>query len=104
MRFSPSACDPCPLRSRCTKAALGKGRTVAIADDERLQKKLRLRLATPAGREQLRERVGIEHRLSHHARKQGPKARYRGLRKNLFDTRRHATIVNLEQLQLTEAA
>lgn len=104
VRFPASACDPCPMRSQCTKAALGKGRSVTIAADERLQKKLRLRLATPAGREELRERVGIEHRLSHHAQKQGPKARYRGLRKNLFDTRRHATVVNLEQLQLAEAA
>lgn len=100
VRFAASACDPCPLRSQCTKAALGRGRSVAIADDERLQKKVRLRLATPSGREQLRERVGIEH----HARKQYTKARYRGARKNVFDARRHATLVNLEQLQLAEAA
>ena len=103
-RFPASACDPCPLRSQCTKAAPGRGRSVAIAADERLQKKLRLRLATPSGREQLRERVGIEHRLSHHVRKQGTKARYRGRRKNVFDARRHATVVNLERLQLAEAA
>lgn len=104
VRFPASACDPCPLRSQCTKAALGRGRSVAIAADEQLQKKLRLRLATPSGREQVRERVGIEHRLSHHARKQGTKARYRGARKNVFDARRHATLVNLEQLQRAEAA
>jgi hypothetical protein len=46
----------------------------------------------------------IEHRLAHHARKQGPRARYLGVRKNLFDSRRHAVTINLENLQLAEAA
>ena len=54
--------------------------------------------------EQLRERVAIEHRLAHHARKQGTRARYLGVRKNVFDARRHAANLNLEQLQLAEAA
>ena len=103
-RVPASACDPCPLRSQCTNAALGRGRSVAIADDERLQKKLRLRLATTTGREHLRDRVAIEHRLSHHAHKQGTKARYRGRRKNVFDARRHAIVVNLEQIQLAKVA
>jgi len=69
-----------------------------------LQKKLRLAIATPEGRARLRQRVMIEHRLAHHARKQGPRARYIGLRKNVFDARRHAATVNLERLQLAEAA
>lgn len=41
----------------------------------------------------------IEHGLAHHARKQGPRARYIGLRKNVFDARRFATTINLERLQ-----
>ena len=104
VRFRAETCDACSVRARCTNAAPGCGRTVAIAEDERLQKKLRLAIATPSGRDQLRERVAIEHRLAHHARKQGTKARYRGLRKNVFDARRHAATLNLEQLQLAEAA
>lgn len=103
-QFPAEKCDPCPMRARCTESALGRGRTVAIAEDERLQKKLRLAIATPRGRAQLRDRVGIEHRLAHHARKQGLRARYLGVRKNEFDARRHAAVINLEQLQLAEAA
>jgi hypothetical protein len=102
--FPAATCDACPLRAQCTDAAPGRGRAVAIAHDERLQKKLRLAIATPSGRERLRERVEIEHRLAHHARKQGHRARYLGLRKNVFDARRHAATLNLEHLQLAEAA
>ena len=36
----------------------------------------------------LRERVGVEHRLAHLVRRQGRRARYRGVRRNLFDLRR----------------
>lgn len=102
--FPAETCDSCPMRARCTDSAPGRGRSVTIAEDERLQKKLRLAIATPEGRAQLRERVAIEHRLAHHARKQGTRARYLGLRKNVFDARRHAATVNLEQLQRAEAA
>jgi hypothetical protein len=102
--FPAATCDACPMRSQCTEAALGRGRAVTIALDEPLQKKLRLAIATPEGREAIRARVGIEHRLAHHARKQGLRARYRGVRKNVFDSRRHAANLNLEQLQLAEAA
>jgi len=34
-------CDRCALRSRCTTAALGQGRSVAIAENEPLQHRLR---------------------------------------------------------------
>ena len=103
-RFPAATCDRCPIRARCTDSALGRGRTVAIAADERLQKTLRVAIATPRGRARLRERVTIEHRLAHHASKQGPRARYLGVRKNTFDARRLAATINLEQLQAAEAA
>jgi len=98
VHFDPEACGPCPLRANCTQAASGKGRTVTMGDDERLQKKLRLLQRTRAGRESLRQRVGVEHRLAHLANRQGPKARYRGTRRNTFDLRRLAAIQNLEIL------
>jgi hypothetical protein len=104
VQFPAASCDACPIRAKCTDAAPGRGRTVMIAEDERLQKKLRLAIATPRGRAHLRQRVMIEHRLAHHARKQGNRARYLGLRNNVFDARRHAATINLEQLQLAEAA
>ncbi len=96
VQFDPEACGPCKLRSSCTQAASGKGRSVTMGDDERLQKRLRSRLQSRAGRAQLRERVGVEHRLAHLANRQGPKARYRGTRRNLFDLRRIAVVQNLE--------
>jgi Transposase DDE domain len=104
VEFDPELCGPCPLRTKCTHSASGKGRTVSIAEDERLQKKLRARLATKAGRLQLRERVGVEHRLAHIAARQGRRARYRGVTKNLFDLRRMAAIQNLEAIQRKIAA
>ncbi len=70
-----------------------------IAEDERLQQRLRKHLATPRGRARLRERVGVEHRLAHLMRRQGRRARYCGVRKNLFDLRRASAIQNLEAIQ-----
>jgi hypothetical protein len=63
-------------------------------------------MATSRGRERVRERVAVEHRLAHIGRRQGKRARYRGVRKNLFDVRRAALIQNLEtihrRLEVTE--
>jgi hypothetical protein len=52
------------------------------------------------------ERVAVEHRLAHVGRKQGRRARYLGVRKNLFDLRRAAAVVNLEVIdrRVAEAA
>lgn len=102
--FPAETCDACPMRAHCTDAAPGRGRSVAIASDEPLQKRLRTSIKTRDGRARLRERVLIEHRLAHHARKQGHRARYLGLRNNVFDARRHAATLNLEHLQFAEAA
>jgi len=102
--FSADDCDGCAIRARCTKAELGTGRSLSIHVDEGLQKKLRTAAATPKGRERLRQRIGVEHRLAHHAQKQGTRARYIGLRNNLFDSRRHAAVLNLEVANSTIAA
>ena len=102
IQFPPSDCRQCPKRSDCTGGALDRGRHVRIAADEPLQQKLRTEISSPAGRERLRERVVVEHRLAHLAQKQGPRARYRGTRKNLFDVRRHAAVLNRETIQRVE--
>jgi hypothetical protein len=104
VEFDPEACGPCKLRSQCTHSASGKGRTVSIATDERLQKKLRVLQATTPGRSQLRQRVGVEHRLAHVASRQGRRARYIGVRKNVFDLRRVAAIQNLETIHRVKTA
>ena len=104
VEFDAAACARCPLRAKCTSAAAGYGRTVAIANDEQLQHRLRKLVASPKGRERLRERVKVEHALAHLSRKQGRRARYLGIRKNVFDLRRHAAVVNLEAIHRREAA
>jgi Transposase DDE domain/Transposase domain (DUF772) len=101
VEFDSHVCDHCPLRAQCTSAELGSGRSVSIADNEVLQQKFRKRIATREGRDELRRRVGIEHRLAHIAQRQGPRARYLGIRKNIFDLRRAATIQNFENAQLS---
>jgi hypothetical protein len=82
------------LRERCTKSKRG-GRSVSIHPDERLLAELRERQRTPDGRAKLRERIGVEHSLAHIGRWQGNRARYVGVRKNLFDLRRSAVVHNL---------
>lgn len=98
VEFDAKTCDRCPLREQCTTAALGNGRTVTIADNERLQHRLRKLIATSSGRRRLRERVPVEHSLAHVGRRQGRRARYRGTRKNLFDLRRTSAVQNLETI------
>jgi hypothetical protein len=99
VEFRSDKCAVCPLRSRCTDAKNDAGRTVRIAHDERMQQRFRKLSSTPKGREALRKRVHVEHRIAHLARKQGPRARYLGLRKNLFDLRRYAALLNLEVIE-----
>jgi len=102
--FDGATCDRCSLRDQCTTRAPGLGRTVQISGDEQLQQRLRKRLATRKGRKQLRQRVQVEHKLAHISQRQGRRARYLGLRGNLYDLRRAATIQNLETTQRKIAA
>jgi hypothetical protein len=104
VEFDAAKCGRCPLRTQCTKRPLGHGRQVKIAEDERLQQRLRKQIATKKGRARLRRRVGIEHRLAHIVHRQGRRARYLGVRRNLFDLRRAATLQNLETIHRKMAA
>jgi hypothetical protein len=103
VEFDPETCGRCRLRESCTMAT-SSGRTVSLAEDERLQHRLRKLVATPKGRQDLRQRVGIEHRLAHISQRQGRRARYCGARINLFDLRRCCAIQNLETSQLAATA
>jgi Transposase DDE domain/Transposase domain (DUF772) len=106
VEFDPEVCGACPLRSKCTQAASGRGRTVSIAADEAQQRKFRKLQQTGPGRATLRQRTAVEHALAHIAARKGHSARYIGVRKNLFDLRRAAAIQNLEGAQrlIQEAA
>jgi hypothetical protein len=94
-RFSAEHCDSCPSRSLCTRAALGRGRSISIHPDEPMLIELRRMKSTTGGRRKLRERIHVEHSLAHLAARQGHRARYRGTRLNTFDLRRTSAIVNL---------
>jgi hypothetical protein len=93
VRFPKATCAACPLRQRCTVSSAG--RSVSIHPDEALLTELRQRQQTAEGREELRERVQVEHALAHVGYWQGRRARYLGTRKNLFDLRRVAVVHNL---------
>ena len=96
VRFPAAACARCSLRDQCTTRK--SGRSVSTHRDEDFFQVLRARQATPEGRAKLRKRVGVEHTLAHIGAWQGKQARYRTLRKNLFDLRRMAVIHNLHVL------
>ena len=95
-QFPASACDACPQRAQCTTARIGQGRSLHIREDEQFQHKLRAKIKTRRGRASLRKRTAVEHAISHHIAHQGRRARYKGLRKNQFDGRRHAAVSNLQ--------
>ena len=96
VHFPKQICAQCPLKTQCTTSS--SGRSVSIHPDEALLIELRHRQQTSQGRAKLRERVAVEHTLAHVGRWQGRRARYRGLRKNLFDLRRCAVVHNLHVL------
>ncbi len=93
VQFPKSACANCPLQAGCTTNPYG--RTVSIHPEEQLLQELRQRQLTRLGRAKLRERVAVEHSLAHLGHWQSNRARYVGLRKNLFDLRRTAVVHNL---------
>jgi IS5 family transposase len=101
VHFPKETCAQCSLKAQCTTSS--RGRSVSIHPDEALLIELRERQQTSQGRAQLRERVAVEHTLAHIGRWQGRRARYRGLRKNLFDLRRCAVVHNLHVLARSQS-
>ena len=95
-QFPATACEACALRAQCTKATHGQGRSVHIREDEQFQQKLRAKMKTQRGRASLRKRTAVEHAIAHQLAHQRRRARYKGLRKNQFDGRRHAAVSNLQ--------
>lgn len=96
VHFRAAVCRPCALRAACTTAT--QGRSVAIHPQEALLQTLRADQRQPAGRARLRERTTVEHSLARVQQIQGPKARYKGIRKNTLDVRRVAVVANLQRI------
>jgi len=104
VHFAAVVCHPCAFRPGCTTATRG-GRSIAIHAQEALLQSLRAHQQHPEGRARLRERTTVEHSLARVDQIQGPKARYKGVRKNTLDLRRTAVIANLQRLaRLPKAA
>jgi IS5 family transposase len=103
--FPADRCVVCPQRELCTRAAPTRGRSITLHPQEPFFIQLRKRARTPDGRTVLRKRIAVEHRLAAIHNRQGDRARYRGLQKNLFDLRRYAALNNLSVVdQLRRAA
>jgi hypothetical protein len=88
-----AVCQDCPLRAHCTTAA--GGRTLQVHTQEALLQAARAAQETPAGRERLRERVVVEHRLARLGQLGVGQARYRGRQKTRFQLLVLATVANL---------
>jgi hypothetical protein len=93
VHFPAATCQACPQRAHCTTAKAGRSLTLHAREPALLE--ARARVKTPAGRAALRTRTKVEHRLAHIVGRQGPRARYVGVRKNLLDLRGHAMVHNL---------
>lgn len=93
--FSVEDCAKCKLKPQCTTT---QSRSVHLHPAEDLLVQLRKRNATRGGRDELRQRVRVEHQLARIGATQGDTARYRGARKNELDLNRAAAIVNLQEV------
>jgi hypothetical protein len=93
--FDEVKCQRCSLKSQCTRA---KRRTLSIHQNEDLLIELRAAQATADGRAEYRHRTTVEHRLARVEATQGPKARYKGVRKNELDLNRTAALINLQEI------
>ena len=94
-KFEESDCSRCKLKPQCTEASK---RSIRVHPIEDLLIRLRKSNKTEEGREQLRRRVVVEHKLARVEALQGPAARYRGVRKNELDLNRAAAVINLLEL------
>ena len=101
VHFPAEVCATCSQHPRCTSSA--HGRSVSVHPDEPLLQELRERQLTPQGRTKQRERETVEHTLAHVGYWQSDRARYLGVRKNLFDLRRCAVVNNLHVIAHADA-
>jgi Transposase DDE domain/Transposase domain (DUF772) len=102
VHFPVAVCQPCPQRAACTTAR--RGRSIGLHAQEALLQSLRAHQQRPDGRAHLRERTTVEHSLARVEQIQGPKARYKGVRKNTLDLRRTAVVANLQRLARLQKA
>jgi transposase len=103
IRFPAAVCNACPLRPQCTTSA--SGRNLSLSEHyERLVAR-RAEAQTPAFRDKLKTRAGIEATLSELVRRHGLRRhRYRGDAKRHFEHLLKAAACNLKRLARALAA
>jgi transposase len=97
VRFAPATCQPCPVRTACTRSTKG-GRVLSMRPqaDQQVLAAARVRQLTPDFQALYATRAGIEGTLSQAVRLAGlRRARYIGLAKTHLQHLLTATAVNL---------
>src|SRR5271157_1272086 len=91
--FAAAVCAACGLRAQCVR---GKGpRTIAIQAEEGLQQQARAHNQTEAGRQSLRRRVVVEHRIARLVQFGIRKSRYLGRTKTCLQVVMAAVVANV---------
>jgi len=91
--FAAATCEACPLRSKCVR---GKGsRTLTIQAEEGLQQRARVHNQTAAGRQSLRQRVVVEHRIARLVQLGIRQSRYLGRTKTCLQLVMAAVVANV---------
>jgi hypothetical protein len=91
--FAVASCAACALRAQCVR---GKGaRTVSVQAEEGLQQQARVHNQTEEGRQRLRQRVVVEHRLARLVQLGIRQSRYVGRTKTRFQVVMAAVVANL---------
>lgn len=95
--FARSVCEACPLFARCVRSGT-KGRSVTLHFHEAVLRQARERQATPAFREQYRQRARIERKIAEVMGQGLRQARYVGRVKQGLQALWTAAVVNLKRL------
>lgn len=102
MHFAVADCDPCPLRSRCTKAANGKwGRSLTLLPQEQQQilEQRRAEQQTDEWKKRYDVRAGVEGTISQAVRRTRlRRAPYRGQSKTHLANVLSATALNITRV------
>lgn len=94
-RFRSKICRECPVYRPCVAPKNIYGKRIKLHASESFLREMATDLATASGRAKRRERIGVEHVMARVAAVRGRRARFRGLEKVQFDSKRTAVIVNL---------
>ena len=91
--FAAATCQACSLRSQCVRGK--ESRTLTIQEEEGLQQRARVHNQTVAGRQSLRQRVVVEHRIARLVQLGIRQSRYLGRTKTRLQVVMAAVVANV---------